>query len=426
MQLKRLRFIQVDLYICTSIFCLYFAAFASLYSPTANKVGLYVAIPMAVLLCTLINRGFKTNIYEKILYALLLWDCIAYFWAGDKELAANEVHQVLGAAMMVYVVSILSRYPNYQKYIYFTYIILYLSAWNYAIHHIFTMMVDDSDRLNDEMLNANTMAYYTFYVTFLSFMLYQITKKRWAKRLWAISFWLMLPVSFGVSLLTSSRQVIIIQVPLYGMLLYERYIRGVQIKKKIQFSIAAVLVIVALSGQILNIYENSFLKQRAEKDVTEDSRMMLVYDATKVALQNMPLGVGSGNYQGVSCFRQISHNSYLEAFVNLGFIGLALYIALMAVFTLRQWRRYKTHHNKMYFYFFTFGLIYSFYGVFFVFYNAIWLISFFMLVAAHSETYYSEQHKELNKELNKNSREELSNHCGTQEQMLENEKNSFS
>lgn len=414
MQLKRLRFIQVDLYICTSIFCLYFAAFASLYSPTANKVGLYVAIPMAVLLCTLINRGFRTNIYEKILYALLLWDCIAYFWAGDKELAADEIHQVLGAAMMVYVVSILSRYPKYQKYIYFTYIILYLSAWNYAIHHIFTMMVDDSDRLNDEMLNANTMAYYTFFVTLLSFMLCQITKNRWAKRLWAISFWLMLPASFGVSLLTASRQVIIIQVPLYGMLLYERYIRGVQIKKKIQFSIAAVFVIVAISGQILNIYENSFLKQRAETDVTEDSRMMLVYDATKVALQNMPLGVGSGNYQGVSCFRQISHNSYLEAFVNLGFIGLALYIALMVVFTLRQWRRYKKHRHKMYFYFFTFGLIYSFYGVFFVFYNAIWLISFFMLVAAHSETYYSEQHKELNK----NSREELSNHCGTQEQML--------
>lgn len=414
MQLKRLRFIQVDLYICTSILCLYFAAFASLYSPTANKVGLYVAIPMAMLLCTLINRGFRTNLYEKILYALLLWDCIAYFWADDKELASKEVHQVLGAAMMVYVVSILSRYSKYQKFIYFTYIILYLSAWNYSIHNIFTMMVDDSDRLNDEILNANTMAYYTFFVTFLSFMLWQITKNRWIKRLWAISFWLMLPVSFGVSLLTASRQVIIIQVPLYGMLLYERYIRGVQLKKKIQFSLAAVLVIVALSGQIFNIYENSFLKQRAETDVTEDSRMMLVYDATKVALRNMPLGVGSGNYQGVSCFRQISHNSYLEAFVNLGFIGLALYIALMAVFTLRQWRRYKILHHKMYFYFFAFGVIYSFYGVFFVFYNAIWLISFFMLVAAHSETYYSEHHKELNK----SSREELSTHCGTQEQML--------
>lgn len=412
--MKRIRYIKDNLYYYIGIACLFFAAFASLYSPAANTVGLYLAIPLACMIAILFNKGFHKNIYEKLLYGLFVWDCIAYLWADNKELASTELHMILGAFLLVYCISIFARKLRLIPYLYFVYVLLYLSAWNYAIHNIFTMMVDDSDRLNDEMLNANTMAYYTFYVTFLSFMLWQITKNRWTKRLWATSFWLMLPASFGVSLLTASRQIIIIQVPLYGMLLYERYIRGVQLKKKVQFSLAAVLVIVALSGQILNIYENSFLKQRAETDVREDSRMMLVYDATKVALRNMPLGVGSGNYQGVSCFRQISHNSYLEAFVNLGFIGLALYIALMAVFILRQWRRYKIHHHKMYFYFFTFGVIYSFYGVFFVFYNAIWLISFFMLVAAHSETYYAEHHKELNK----SSREELSTHCGTQEQML--------
>ena len=98
----------------------------------------------------------------------------------------------------------------------------------------------------------------------------------------------------------------------------------------------------------------------------------------------------------------------------MGIIGLILYAALMMSFTIRQWKRYKRYDDKMYFYFFTFGLIYVLDGVFFVFYNAIWLISFFMLVAAHSETYYSEHHKELNK----SSGEELSTHCGTQEQML--------
>lgn len=414
MQLKRLRFIQVDLYICTSILCLYFAAFASLYSPTANKVGLYVAIPMAMLLCTLINRGFRTNLYEKILYALLLWDCVAYFWADDKALASIEVHQVLGAAMMIYVVSILSRYSKYQKFIYFTYIILYLSAWNYAIHNIFTMMVNDSDRLNDEELNANTMAYYTFYVSYLLFMLWQISKNKWMKRTWLFLFWIMIPASFGVSLLTASRQVMIIQVPLYSLLIYQRYFKGSSMRKKMYFSLVALTVMVSLSGKIINTYDNSFLKERAEKNVADDSRMELVRDATKVALKNMPLGVGSANYQGVSSRRQISHNSYLEAFVNMGIIGLILYAALMMSFTIRQWKRYKRYDDKMYFYFFTFGLIYVLDGVFFVFYNAIWLISFFMLVAAHSETYYSEHHKELNK----SNREELSTHCGTQEQML--------
>lgn len=412
--MKRIRYIKDNLYYYIGIACLFFAAFVSLYSPAANTVGLYLAIPLACMIATLFNKGFHTNIYEKLLYGLFVWDCIAYLWADNKELASTELHMILGAFLFVYCISIFARKLRLIPYLYFVYVLLYLSAWNYAIHNIFTMMVDDSDRLNDEVLNANTMAYYTFYVSYLLFMLWQISKNKWMKRTWLFLFWIMIPASFGVSLLTASRQVMIIQVPLYSLLIYQRYFKGSSMRKKMYFSLVALTVMVSLSGKIINTYDNSFLKERAEKNVADDSRMELVRDATKVALKNMPLGVGSANYQGVSSRRQISHNSYLEAFVNMGIIGLILYAALMMSFTIRQWKRYKRYDDKMYFYFFTFGLIYVLDGVFFVFYNAIWLISFFMLVAAHSETYYSEHHKELNK----SSREELSTHCGTQEQML--------
>lgn len=412
--MKRIRYIKDNLYYYIGIACLFFAAFASLYSPAANTVGLYLAIPLACTIATLFNKGFHTNIYEKLLYGLFVWDCIAYLWADNKELAITELHMILGAFLLVYCISIFARKLRLIPYLYFVYVLLYLSAWNYAIHNIFTMMVDDSDRLNDEVLNANTMAYYTFYVSYLLFMLWQISKNKWMKRTWLFLFWIMIPASFGVSLLTASRQVMIIQVPLYSLIIYQRYFKGSSMRKKMYFSLVALTVMVSLSGKIINTYDNSFLKERAEKNVADDSRMELVRDATKVALKNMPLGVGSANYQGVSSRKQISHNSYLEAFVNMGIIGLILYAALMISFTIRQWKRYKRYDDKMYFYFFTFGLIYVLDGVFFVFYNAIWLISFFMLVAAHSETYYSEHHKELNK----SSREELSTHCGTQEQML--------
>lgn len=412
--MKRIRYIKDNLYYYIGIACLFFAAFVSLYSPAANTVGLYLAIPLACMIATLFNKGFHTNIYEKLLYGLFVWDCIAYLWADNKELASTELHMILGAFLFVYCISIFARKLRLIPYLYFVYVLLYLSAWNYAIHNIFTMMVDDSDRLNDEILNANTMAYYTFYVSYLLFMLWHISKNKWMKRTWLFLFWIMIPASFGVSLLTASRQVMIIQVPLYSLLIYQRYFKGSSMRKKMYFSLVALTVMVSLSGKIINTYDNSFLKKRAEKNVADDSRMELVRDATKVALKNMPLGVGSANYQGVSSRRQISHNSYLEAFVNMGIIGLILYAALMMSFTIRQWKRYKRYDDKMYFYFFTFGLIYVLDGVFFVFYNAIWLISFFMLVAAHSETYYSEHHKELNK----SNREELSTHCGTQEQML--------
>ena len=388
MQLKKLRYIKGDIIGYTTILCLYFAAFASLYSDSANTVGLYVAMPLAFVLSTLINKGFHTNIYEKILFALFAWDCIAYLWADDKELAANELHMILGAFMLVYVLSILARDEKKIPWLYGVYIILYLSAWNYAIHNILNIMSSAIDRLNDEKLNANTLAYYTFYISYLTFMLAEITQKKLFKRIWTWGFWLMLPFSFLVSLLTAYRQVLLIQIPLYGMLIYIKYIKTVSARKKMAFLVLTMLVAVALSGTIYNIYDNSLLKARADTDVGDDPRMDLVRQAIEVTVTHFPLGIGSSNFQAVSETRQIAHNSYLEASADLGIIGFSLYVALMAVFIIRQWKRYKSTNDKMYFVFFTLGIIYTLDGVFFVFYNAIWLISFYMLVAAHSETYY--------------------------------------
>ena len=261
MQLKKLRYIKGDIIGYTTILCLYFAAFASLYSDSANTVGLYVAMPLAFVLSTLINKGFHTNIYEKILFALFAWDCIAYLWADDKELAANELHMILGAFMLVYVLSILARDEKKIPWLYGVYIILYLSAWNYAIHNILNIMSSAIDRLNDEKLNANTLAYYTFYISYLTFMLAEITQKKLFKRIWTWGFWLMLPFSFLVSLLTASRQVLLIQIPLYGMLIYIKYIKTVSARKKMAFLVLTMLVAVALSGTIYNIYDNSRLKK---------------------------------------------------------------------------------------------------------------------------------------------------------------------
>lgn len=389
--MKRLSYIQGDIYSIMSILLIWIAAFATLYSDAANKVGLYIALPLAFIFCTLKNRGFHLNIYEKILYALFLWDCISYLWADDKEMASTELHALLGCFLVSYVVSILARDKRNIPYIYFAFAILYVSAWLYASQHIMALMVKDTDRLSDEHLNANTLAYYTFYMSFLAFVLSDICKNKNVRRLWTLTFWLMLPASFGISILTASRQILIVQVPLYALLIYIRYIDGMTLKRKVAFISVFLVLLFAASGWITSIYDNSYLKQRSEVNVADDPRADLAREAVQTGFANLPLGLGAGNFQSVSSTRQISHNSYLETFVNMGILGLCLYIALMVVFTWKQWKRYRERHDKMYLVFLTFGLIYMLDGMFFVFYNAIWLISFFMLVAAHSDTYYADQ-----------------------------------
>ena len=393
MRIKKLRYITTDIYSSISIAMMWVAAIFSLLSGSANKLGLYVALPIAFLMSTLTNKGFRLNLYEKILYALFAWDCMAYLWADNKELASSELHALLGAFLLSYVVSIQGRKLSHAPYLYFVWALLYISAWNYAAHHILVFMTDNTDRLNDENLNANTLAYYTFYFSFLCYVLSEIVKSKSLRRLWTIAFWAMLPLSFGVALLTASRQVLVIQLPLYAMLIYIRFIKGVSIRSKVLFCITVLICLIAASGQIEKAYNDSFLKQRAEKNITEDTRFALIGNAIQVGIDNFPMGIGSANFQAVSDRREIAHNSYLEAFADMGVIGILLYTSLMLVFTFRQWRRYRQSNDKMYFTFFTFGLIYTLDGFFFVFYNAIWLISFFMLVAAHSEAYFEKHFK---------------------------------
>ena len=401
MRIKKLRYITNDLYSGISIAMMWLAALFSLLSDSANKVGLYIALPIAFLMSTLSNKGFRLNVYEKILYALFAWDCLAYFWADNKELASIELHALLGAFLLSYVVSIQGRKLSHAPYLYFVWALLYISAWNYAAHHILVFMTDNNDRLNDENLNANTLAYYTFYFSFLCYVLSEIVKQKMIQRFWTIVFWVMLPLSFVVALLTASRQVLVIQLPLYAMLIYIRFIKGVSVKHKILFCIIVFICLIAASGLIEDAYNDSFLKQRAERSITEDSRFALIGNAIEVGIENFPLGIGSANFQGVSYHGEIAHNSYLEAFADMGIIGMLLYTSLMFVYTFRQWRRYRQSNDKMYFIFFTFGLIYTLDGFFFVFYNAIWLISYFMLVAAHSEAYHERKEKEMTSMITK-------------------------
>ena len=401
MRIKKLRYITNDLYSGISIAMMWLAALFSLLSDSANKVGLYIALPIAFLMSTLSNKGFRLNVYEKILYALFTWDCLAYFWADNKELASIELHALLGAFLLSYVVSIQGRKLSHAPYLYFVWALLYISAWNYAAHHILVFMTDNNDRLNDENLNANTLAYYTFYFSFLCYVLSEIVKQKMIQRFWTIVFWVMLPLSFVVALLTASRQVLVIQLPLYAMLIYIRFIKGVSVKHKILFCIIVIICLIAASGLIEDAYNDSFLKQRAERSITEDSRFALIGNAIEVGIENFPLGIGSANFQGVSYHGEIAHNSYLEAFADMGIIGMLLYTSLMFVYTFRQWRRYRQSNDKMYFIFFTFGLIYTLDGFFFVFYNAIWLISYFMFVAAHSEAYHERKEKEMTSMITK-------------------------
>lgn len=373
------------------IILLYFAASVSLID-SLNPLALYGAIPLSFLISLSVGNSLKTNNYLKRLLVLILWVAATYFSAVYVEEANNQMKNLLGVFVLSMTIANLSSDKRCVPWLYGVFIILLIQAFVYANSHIMIEGFDTAtDRLNDEKLNANTVAYYTFFVTFAIYELGNsfLIKNRVIANIFRLLFFAMYGVSFTVAILTGSRQVLIIQIPLLVLLTFIRYIEGASLKRKLLFVLIAAVACVASIDPITKSYDNSYLKVRSETKAKDDVRALLLQDAIKVGCQHPIMGVGPGNYVRYSFNRHFSHCTYTELFANTGVIGTLIYVSLLLMFITSQWKRFWKYRDKTYLVFLVCGLIYLFDNFFYVFYVDLWLIGFFILLASHSETYFN-------------------------------------
>lgn len=373
------------------IILLYFAASVSLID-SLTPLALYGAIPLSFLISLSVGNSLKTNNYLKRLLVLILWVAATYVSAVYVEEANNQMKNLLGVFVLSMTIANLSSDKRCVPWLYGVFIILLIQALVYANSHIMIEGFDTAtDRLNDEKLNANTVAYYTFFVTFAIYELGNsfLIKNRVIANIFRLLFLAMYGVSFTVAILTGSRQVLIIQIPLLALLTFIRYIEGTSLKRKLLFVLIAAVACVASIDPITKSYDNSYLKVRSETKAKDDVRALLLQDAIKVGCQHPIMGVGPGNYVRYSFNRHFSHCTYTELFANTGVIGALIYVSLVLMFITSQWKRFWKYRDKTYLVFLVCGLIYLFDNFFYVFYVDLWLIGFFILLASHSETYFN-------------------------------------
>ena len=369
--------------------CLYFAAFSSYYSVSLNSLSLYVVLPFSFLLSIFANGvSLKTNNYIHLLWGLFAWIAFTALYAVRTDYALRELNQILGVILISFVYGVSAKKSEIVPWLYIVYIVLYLSIWYYASRNILGDITFGENRLDDDRLNANMVAYYTFYVTFALFVLGEIVNKDWLAKVFKVLFFLTIPLSFYVAVFTASRQVFVIQIPLIAVLIYERYMKQSKRGYKFLFVLAVVALSVYAIPKAQSIYENSFLRYRNEQFNVNNVRIKLIADALKVGFEHFFTGVGAGNYSIYSFDGHFAHNTYLELFANCGILGIVLFLIIIIRFIKNQLKRYKTTGDKMYFYFFWFGVMYALDCMVYVFYPKIWLMGFFLLVASHSETYY--------------------------------------
>lgn len=375
--------------------CVWFAAIVALLSDSLNAFALYGALPIAFIATYSSYRKLQVNKYFNMLMVLYIWIAFSVIWATDTDVALRQMKQILGSTILCYIFAVNVRKENNTRWLYLVYFWTLIFMWYYAYHNIFDNIELGQNRVDDEKLNANTLAYYTFYFTFASYKLGEVDNSCCFKKIMRGVFLSTIPLSFYTAILTASRQVLIIQLPLIIILLYIRYIKGKNVSRKmlLVFAIGVSSLIVAPS--ILNTYNNSYLSTRNESDIEDDERTKLAKDAFQVGLEHFPFGVGPGNYLVHSYNKHFSHNTYLELWANEGIIGLFIYLSMLIAFFKRQWKRYKKYRDDIFLSFLMFGIFFAIDGLFYSFYENLWLIGFFILVASHSEMYYKEKIKSL-------------------------------
>ena len=383
--ITRKNFYSISVSDIIAVCCVFFAASVS-FNDALNSIALYITIPLAFLCVFSKYRVIRDNTCMQLLIAVYIWVVICWPAAEDIKLANREMRAVLGAFTLCYVMGGLGMQKKLRPFLYLIYCVYLASAWVYAKNNILSVIDFGSQRLNDEKLNANLLAYYTFYATIVIYLLGDILKNK-LRIIFRVLLFGMVILSFITAIYTASRQVLIIQVPLLGFLMWDRYM------KKSTKSIIILAIIIISSIYLFieygeDIYDNSFLKQRSEVEVKDDTRAILVRDCIELGLDEPLLGHGPGNTVKLTSINQFAHNTFLELFVCTGFLGAILFLLMILYFINIQYKRWKLTRDNLFKTFCVFGIFWLFDQFFYVFYTNLWLMSFFILICSHSDSYY--------------------------------------
>ena len=371
-----------------SLLLLYTYAIFSI-SGSLTHILLYVAIPGSFVFLWFGNKNIKSDTSIKLSAALFLWLVICSFFAINSTAATLEVRRFLCVFLLMYSVFVLANKKQLIPYVYLIWIFMYGACIYYAQSHLLVDFDYTQDRVNDQALNANTLGYYTFFVTYILFYFGEIAEKRRNKLMMDVLFLATIPLSFYIAIITASRQILIIQIPLILLLLYVRYFMTTR-SNKFVLIVAGIIAVYAIVNVFADIYSNSYLSVRNTGSAKDDVRVMLIETAIQTGLEHPFFGVGPGCFGKYNGFTSFSHCTYTELFANTGFIGVILFICLVGKFIINQWKRYRITKDSFFLLFFIIGLIFAMDNMFYVFYLDPWLMAFFTMIYTHSDTHYKQ------------------------------------
>ena len=352
------------------------------------QIALHILLPIVFLVVVFfcIRDLLPNPSLKKYLY-LLAWLGIASLFAYNRDVAFRDMIKIASGFFLSLSIYHLLQVEGNVKWLYLIIISSFASMMYYAIINIGFMIAQEfQDRLQDDVLNANMFAYFLFYASFATYLLLRplFSKVKFIEILIVIG---LLILSAWISLMTTSRQVLYLQIPFLACLFSVGKLR---FSFKNIFAILMIVLIVYFVGLPFfeSSYSESLLADRSAISFQEDSRSTILMEAIKCGLSHPLFGVGPSNFVLVNRYHIFSHNCYAELFAGGGFVALVLYVTIIWINLKMQLERYRITKDNFYMYHFIFQLFFAIDNMLYVQINSLWLMGFYFVSVGHSDFYF--------------------------------------
>lgn len=261
-------------------------------------LSLYVAIPLFIIYCFRYYFSDIRGCKQWGAYVfLIVWMFLSCLVSDEPEPALRRMIPITASFLLAFSSYSITKNSKYSGIMYFSYIALlgYLLYVNISRGE-FVGSFDYSNELerkNNMKLNANDYAYYMLFATMSLKMLTDVLGDK-LRAIWKLFFYvLFMALSFYVALLTASRQVLTLQIPLFLFIIFYDFLWTKKSGNAIILFVIITAIIVALPI-IVDLYSNSYLATRSQVTYQEDIRSQLLQRAVDQGFTEPIFGVGLG------------------------------------------------------------------------------------------------------------------------------------
>lgn len=363
------------------------------FSPQLNSMILTVILPILMVWCIIRDNRLLHNQTIQLFLALVFWILITLTTSVDVSYSLKVLKPILGGVVTSIIMYSLSRNNQMNsRWLFISYILMFSATlyYLYTTGDLFAIDIQKTRLETDEGINANDFAYYLFYITIaISLFFWDGFKGLSYKEI--VFYIIILVVTLYISLITASRQVIVVVLPFIAFSIFIRTAKRLSLRSILLFVIPLIIITVMVYSYYMNnYYEGSYLETRMEIGLGDEDRMILLKRGFNLGMAHPIFGVGIGNMANLTR-GSFSHNSFVELFATTGIIGSLIFTVMILETIKINYKRYKITKNGVFLYLtWSFGA-WAIYNFLFVFYISPWLMSFFFLLVGYSECLYKQE-----------------------------------